>query len=473
MPIFDPDQLQDWTQGEWKSFPTDKISGFSIDSRGIKKGEVFVAIKAERDGHDFLSAAAKNNAAASIVEDLKLEVPLPQLIVKDSIRAFHDIAHNHRLKFEGPVVGVTGSCGKTSTKDILEILLGENEAVCTQGNLNNHLGVPLTLLRSDNEIHNYAVVEAGINQLGEMSMLAKTISPTMVLVTIIAPSHLEGLESVEKIASEKANLFLDSEKTQTVFFPEDCLKYEKFSDRYRNGENVVVLREGEPLSRPSSKEAFYSIWTETNKDGGSPQLRLWQHESPSFSFPIPRLSRGMGRNAALAVLAALKLGVSVQEISERLPRFRPSALRGRCFQGRGRSYLVDCYNANPASMKDSIEFFSSQYSGKPKLYVLAGMEELGENSRELHYEVGSNIKLEEKDFVILIGKKASWMAPAILEQENNESRIIVLPKMEDAVSIVEDFDGVVLFKGSRKNQLEKLLPTWAVEEVKVRNDDKC
>jgi UDP-N-acetylmuramoyl-tripeptide--D-alanyl-D-alanine ligase len=181
----------------------------------------------------------------------------------------------------------------------------------------------------------------------------------------------------------------------------------------------------------------------------------------------------MGRNAALAVLAALKLGVSVQEISERLPRFRPSALRGTCFQGRGRSYLVDCYNANPASMKDSIEFFSSQYSGKPKLYVLAGMEELGENSRELHYEVGSNIKLEEKDFVILIGKKASWMAPAILEQENNESRIIVLPKMEDAVSIVEDFDGVVLFKGSRKNQLEKLLPTWAVEEVKVRNDDKC
>ena len=473
MPIFDPDQLQDWTHGEWKSFPGEEISGFSIDSRGIRKGELFVALKAERDGHDFLSAAAKNNAAASIVEDLKLDVPLPQLLVKDSIRAFHDIAHNHRLKFDGPVVGVTGSCGKTSTKDILEILLGENEAVCTQGNLNNHLGVPLTLLRSDNEIHNYAVVEAGINQLGEMSMLAKTISPTMVLVTIIAPSHLEGLESVEKIASEKANLFLDSDKTQTVFFPEDCLKYEKFSDRYINGENVVVLREGKPLSKPSSKEAFYSIWTETNKDGGSSQLRLWRHESPSFSFPIPKLSKGMGRNTALAVLAALKLGVSVQEISERLPRFRPSALRGRCFQGRGRSYLLDCYNANPASMKDSLEFFNRQYSGIPKLYVLAGMEELGENSRNLHYEVGSNIKLEKDDLVIFIGEKASWMAPAVLENDNCETKIIVLPVMEDAIPIVEDFEGVVLFKGSRSNRLEKLLPTWAVEDNLDRNNEKC
>ena len=165
MPIFDPDQLQDWTHGEWKSFPSEEISGFSIDSRGLQKGELFVALKAERDGHDFLSAASNNNASAGIVEDIKLDVPLPQLLVKDSIRAFHDIAHNHRLKFEGPVVGVTGSCGKTSTKDILEILLGENEAICTKGNLNNYLGVPLTLLRSDNEIHNYAVVEAGINQL--------------------------------------------------------------------------------------------------------------------------------------------------------------------------------------------------------------------------------------------------------------------------------------------------------------------
>ena len=427
----------------------------------------------ERDGHDFLGSAWDNGACAGLVNRVDLSVPIPQLVVSDTLTSFHGIAKGHRGTFDGSVVGVTGSCGKTSTKDTLALIMGEEETLCTEGNLNNHLGVPLTILRMNNDRDKYAVVEAGINQVGEMSMLARTISPDLVIVTLVGHSHLEGLGSVENVAREKAMLFEYSDVNPLVIFPEDCLTFESFSKLYEKGENHIVLKEGEPSGSPKSNEAFYSIWTETNKDGGSWQLRLWQHESPSFSFPIPRLSKGMGRNAALAVLAALNLGVSVQEISERLPRFRPSALRGRCFQGRGRSYLVDCYNANPASMKDSIEFFYSQYSGKPKLYVLAGMEELGEDSRELHNEVGSHIILEEGDFVILIGEKASWIAPAILAQKNNESRVIVLPEMEDAIPIVEDFDGAVLFKGSRLNELEQLLPSWAVDRENVEVPAGC
>ena len=473
MPRFDPDQLEKWSCGTWKESPQANISGFSIDSRKINSGDLFVALNAERDGHDFLSSAEENGACASIVEKVNLNVPLPQLLVKDSLKAFHNIAYQHRLNFKGPVVGITGSSGKTSTKDTLGLLLGEDKALCTEGNLNNHLGVPLTLLRCDNNKHQFAVVEAGINQIGEMAMLAKTISPSIVLVTIIAPSHLEGLETIENIASEKADLFTKSDHTQIVIFPEDCLKYEKFQNRYNSGEGVIVLREGEPTSNPSPLEAFYSIWTETNKMGNSSLLRLWRHGSPSFSFPLPYLSKGMGKNAALAVLAALELGVSVQEISERLPKFRPSTLRGRCFQGRGRSYLVDCYNANPASMKDSIEFFRNQFSGSPKLYVLAGMEELGEDAQNLHYSVGQCIDLEENDFVILIGEKATWMAPALLENGYAENKIIVLSDMNDAVPVVEDFEGVVLFKGSRSNKLENLLPTWAVEENEAGKNDQC
>ena len=111
-------------------------------------------------------SAKENGASGSIVERVKLNVPLPQLLVKDSLIAFHDIAHKHRKKFKGSVVGITGSCGKTSTKDTLGLLLGEYKALCTEGNFNNHLGVPLTLLRCDNWRHEYAVVEAGINQIG-------------------------------------------------------------------------------------------------------------------------------------------------------------------------------------------------------------------------------------------------------------------------------------------------------------------
>ena len=473
MPIFAPDKLEKWSSGTWKERPKEYISGFSIDSRKIESGDLFVAIRAERDGHDFLSSAETKGASASIVENVKLNVPLPQLLVKDSLKAFHEIAHQHRLEFKGPVVGITGSCGKTSTKDTLGLLLGEDRALCTKGNLNNYLGVPLTLLRCDNSKHKYAVVEAGINQIGEMSMLAKTISPNIVVVTIIAPSHLEGLETVDNIASEKADLFTKSDHIQTVIFPEDCLNYKKFLDRYNSGRGVIVLREGEPTSEPSPLEAFYSIWTETNKIGDPSLLRLWRHGFPSFSCRLPYLSKGMGKNAALAVLTALELGVSVQEISERLPRFRPSTLRGKCYQGRGRSYLVDCYNANPASMKDSIDFFKNQFSGLPKLYVLAGMEELGDEGKDLHYSVGGCIDLEEDDLVILIGEKAAWIAPALLAKGYDENKIIVLSKAIDAIPIVEDVDGMVLFKGSRSYELEKLLPSWAVEDDGVEKNEQC
>ena len=140
-----------------------------------------------------------------------------------------------------------------------------------------------------------------------------------------------------------------------MIFPEDCLKYEKFQTCYDSGKGVVVLREGKPKSDPGPNEAFYSIWTETHKNEGPCQLRLWRYGSSSFSLSIPEMSDGMIRNAALAVLAACELGVSVQEISERLPLFRPSALRGKCFQGRGRSYfLVITQILPPCSTRSNI-----------------------------------------------------------------------------------------------------------------------
>jgi UDP-N-acetylmuramoyl-tripeptide--D-alanyl-D-alanine ligase len=449
------------------------MTGFGIDSRKLKTGDIFVAINADRDGHDYLSDAEQNGAVAGLVNKARLDIKLPQLLVKDSFKAFHDIASSHRQKFNGTVVGITGSCGKTSTKDALAILLGENETLYTEGNFNNHLGVPLTLLRIDYENHRKCVVEAGINRIGEMKILSRMISPDIVIVTLIAPSHLEGLINLDTIASEKADLFLKSDRNSTVIFPEDCLKYKEFSSFCKESENVIVLREGQPKDDVKPKESHYSIWTETNKIGSPSLLRLWRHGLPSVSISVPILSRGMGRNIALAVLAACEAGVSVQEISDRLPRFRPSALRGKFFQGRGRSYLLDCYNANPASMEDSIEFFKSKFPSTPKLYVLAGMEELGGNEKIFHVELGKKITGEKNDVFILLGKKASWIAEGLLENGIREDQIIVLMEMSDATPIVEDFNGSVLFKGSRTYELENLLPSWAVEENNAGEESKC
>lgn len=472
MPIFDPELLSKWARGDWKERPGEAITGFSIDSRTISKGDMFVAVSAERDGHDFLRSAQESGAVAGLVERLDLTVPLPQLVVDDTLASFQGIASEHRGNFTGKVVGVTGSCGKTSTKDALGLLMGA-DTLCTEGNLNNHLGVPLTLLRMNNDSHRYAIVEAGINQVGEMSTLARTISPDLVIVTVVGHSHLKGLGSIENVAREKALLFEDSPSAPLVLFPEDCLTYENFLKRRESGVNHIVLREGKPSRPPLATEAFYSIWTETNKNGGSLSLGLWRYGSPFLSFSLPAVTAGMARNAALAVMAACELGVSVQEISERLPQYRPSALRGRRFQGRGRTYLLDCYNANPASMKDSLSFFRDQWPHEAKLYVLGGMEELGEDGPALHRAVGAEIEVMEKDAFILMGEKASWMAEGILEAGARDEQVIVLSEIDDARPIIEDFDGSVLFKGSRLNRLEELLPAWAVDAEAAEDAVEC
>ena len=473
MPFFDSDSLAKWSGGTWKNKPDDSISGFSIDSRSISKGEMFVAIEAERDGHDFLSAAEENGAGAALVKKADLGVPIPQLVVDDTLSAFHRIARGHRSAFRGSVVGITGSCGKTSTKDTLGLLMGKSRTLSTEGNLNNHLGVPLTVLRMNDATHKFAVVEAGINGVGEMNMLARTISPDLVIVTLIGHSHLEGLGSVENVAREKAMLFEGSESDPLVLFPEDCLSYELFSKKSATGKNHLVLKEGKPAREPRRNEAFYSIWTETNKNGGSWMLGLWRHESPFLSLPLPAVSAGMARNVALAVLAACELGVSVQEISDRLPQYRPSALRGRRFQGRGRTYFLDCYNANPSSMKDSIEFFSTQCANLPKLYVLGGMEELGDEGPRLHDEVARKISVGKRDQIVLVGDKAAWMAEGLLAGGAGDDQVMVFDQADDAISLVEDFEGAVLFKGSRLNELERLLPTWAVDETETGDDLEC
>jgi len=193
-------------------------------------------------------------------------------------------------------------------------------------------------------------------------------------------------------------------------------------------------------------------------------LRLWRHESPVLFIPIPYASKGVHANMALSILAACEQGISHQEISERLPQYRPSTLRAASFQGRGRTYFVDCYNANPASMKDSIEFFAEKFNGKAKLYILGGMEELGPQEKELHHEVGKDVQVESSDLFVMIGEKASWFAPGLLDAGAKEEQLMIFNEKELARSLVEDFDGSVLLKGSRVNQLEQLLPSWAVPQ---------
>ena len=140
-------------------------------------------------------------------------------------------------------------------------------------------------------------------------------------------------------------------------------------------------------------------------------------------------------------------------------------MRAASFQGRGRTYYLDCYNSNPSSIRDSLDYFSKKFKGTPKLYALGGMEELGEKERELHRQVGATLLLESNDLVVMIGEKASWFADGIRETGARDEQMIILEDASSARALVEDFEGSVLIKGSRAYQLEQLLPTWAVPEL--------
>src|ERR1051326_9489468 len=209
MPTFAPEDLATWTGGHWTTRPTVPLAGFTMDSRQLRAGQVFIALKTEkRDGHDFLPAAHAAGASAAIVSAPNDLLPLPQLVVNDPLASFQSIAREHRRAFRGPVVGISGRAGKTSTKNLLALLLGGEAAGvrATEGNLNNHIGVPLTLTRLDHAAHKFAVVEAGISQPGEMTPLASMIEPDVAIITLVAPAHLDELGDLAGVARATAAL---------------------------------------------------------------------------------------------------------------------------------------------------------------------------------------------------------------------------------------------------------------------------
>jgi UDP-N-acetylmuramoyl-tripeptide--D-alanyl-D-alanine ligase len=229
-----------------------------MDSRQLRTGEVFVAIRtAQRDGHDFLAAAQAAGASAAIVATPQPALALPQLVVADPLTALQVIARTHRRAFTGPVVGISGSAGKTSTKNLLALLLGGEAGgvLATEGNLNNHLGVPLTLTRLDPAVHKCAVVEAGISAPGEMAPLAAMIEPDVAINTLVAAAHTAELGGLEGVAREKAILPAAVREAGVAIFPRSSAEFPAFRDL---GVRRMIIERAEVI-RPESPPRTASI----------------------------------------------------------------------------------------------------------------------------------------------------------------------------------------------------------------------
>jgi UDP-N-acetylmuramoyl-tripeptide--D-alanyl-D-alanine ligase len=453
MPSFDPDFVAAATGGTWTARPAGPCTGWAIDTRTLRPGEGFAALATgRRDGHEFLAEAARRGAAAAMVSRPAAETALPQLAVADTLAALQALARAHRGRFAGRVVAVTGSAGKTSTKDLLAVLLGdEGRVAATEGNLNNHIGVPLTLLRLDGGRHDFAVVEAGISERGEMDVIAALASPDAALVTTVAPAHLEGLGTVEGVAAEKARLAAHLRPGGFVVLPAACASFRAFRELEAPGFAAVAAGQAAEAARGLRPVPF------TIEHAGEATRIGVAWGGRVEAFALRRATPGMASNAVLAVIAGLALGVEPGAMRARIGRWRPAALRGEVRRSGKRTVYLDCYNANPASMADALEgFLAVAPEGAPRLYVVGCMEELGAAAAALHRAAGERWPLRAQDQLIVFGAHAADLAAGAAAAAPG-ARIVVEPGRDEAAAMVRGFEGAVFVKGSRRHALEDLL----------------
>ncbi len=460
-PRFTPDELAAATGGRWTGAPPAALDGVSTDTRTLAAGGLFVALRGERfDGHDHLGEAAARGAVAAIVSEAWLAArpagaapPLPALSVQDPLAALGAVARHHRRRFHLPMVAVTGSNGKTTTREMIAAILATRGPVLkTEGNLNNEVGVPLTLLRLDAS-HLSAVIEMGMNHPGEIARLAAIAEPQVGLVTLAAPAHLEGLGTVEAVADAKAELYQGLPQGGIVVASADDARMLKralasgrrmltfASGRGRRGD-VVVLE-----IRAQSVEGLRFVLGIGNRE---------------VEVHIPGLvGAHNARNAAAAACAAIALGCTDREIVRGLAAVRPVGRRLRLERLPSGVQLVDdCYNANPASMTAALEVLRdlAAAGGARAVAVLGDMLELGAFEGEAHRALGEEAARAGVATLAAFGPRARATAEAA-----RAAGLADTFHTEDPDALAAFVRGrlqpsdVLLVKGSRGMKLERLV----------------
>jgi UDP-N-acetylmuramoyl-tripeptide--D-alanyl-D-alanine ligase len=454
MPLFTPADLAAWTGGAWHGATPPALGPLVADTRRLRPGEVFIAlVTAKRDGHEFLETARAAGASAAIVQRVSEDVDLPQLLVADPAKAWRAVAAAHRQHFTGPVIGVTGSVGKTSTKELLREIFAPG-AHATQANENNLLGVPLTLCALDPVASRAAIIEAGVSEPGEMAELAAMIRPDLALITLIAPAHLEKLGTLDQVAREKALLARAVRAGGWTVLPASCLQYEAF--RHLPEPVAVVAPAGDAMPAGSVARRFRYRAERRPRNGW--RLGISEEGGPERSWSLPPVTPGLAANAALAVVAAQLLGVADDRIQAGLVAWRPAPLRGELLRYGNKTFLADCYNANPASLADALAGFAMSVDPVlPRLYILGSMAELGPDAAALHRAAVSSLQLRANDHALLLGPHAEDYRAALLAAGHQPQQARAVP-IEEAEEEVNHFAGAIFLKGSRAYALERLLP---------------
>jgi UDP-N-acetylmuramoyl-tripeptide--D-alanyl-D-alanine ligase len=436
-----------------------EITGVSIDSRNIKEGELFVALKGDRfDGHDFVPDAIRNGAWGALVVRSALEKKssslggLKNIIpVEDTLSALQKMSWMHRKKFSIPIVGITGSNGKTTTKEMLALILKQNGPVLkNEGNLNNHIGVPLTLLKL-NAGHRAGVVEMGMSAAGEIDALARLINPTIGVITNIGPAHLEFFGSMDKVAEAKGELLDNLKPEATAVLNADDPFLGTLRSRF-NGRIVTFgIRNKSNVSASSVRQELDHTDFTITAEGSAANVRLYAVGTHNIY------------NALAAAASATALGVPIDAVKSGLDDFSPVAGRSEIKEIEGRTVFADYYNANPASMDAAIRTLVSLATGRRSVAVLGDMLELGAAGASAHRAAGRIVAQSGVSVLVTFGKLAKHIAEGALEAGMPNDRVLEAPTHAGAAQLIRKLSSpgdVVLIKGSRGMKMEKILEAF-------------
>jgi UDP-N-acetylmuramoyl-tripeptide--D-alanyl-D-alanine ligase len=422
------------------------FSGVSIDSRTLEPGELFFALRGERvDGHAFAGAAAARGAAGAVVERA-VDAPLPQVVVRDAVAALGALAQAWRSRFDLTVVGVGGSNGKTTTKELLaSVLVGAGPTLATRGNLNNQLGVPLTILGLE-PAHRYAVIEMGANHPGEIAALAAIAQPTIALVTNAGDEHLEGFGDLAGVAHAEGEMFAALPPSGVAVINADDPFHDLWQTMARCARRIgfgmdapAEVRATGPQSRIESG-AFVTVFTLVVANA---QARV----------RLGLAGRHNVLNALGAAAAAHAAGVPLATIVAGLERMCPVRGRLQLMEGPHGAWLIDdSYNANPSSVRAGIDVLCS-LPGEHWL-VLGEMAELGAHTEASHTGIGDYARRAGVSRLFALGAAARHAVAAFGARA---SWFDDMARLGDAVAADLDAGVTVLIKGSRVNRLERVV----------------
>jgi len=432
------------------------VSDVVTDSRKAVEGAVFIALRGENfDGHDFVGETLEKGAVACIVDKRYENVNgYSVIVVEDTLKALGAVAAYYRSRFSIPSVGITGSVGKTSTKDMVSCVLSKKyEVLKTEGNFNNEIGLPLTAFRLSNAT-DIAVFEMGMSNFGEISRLTRIAQPDTAIITNIGMSHIEHLGSQDNILKAKLEIIegMSGDEGTLIVNGDDPFL-----------QSVVGTLPFETLTYGIENEKCDIVATDLKKtsEGTTFSVKI-EGEIREVTVNTPGLHHVY--NALAAMLAGVKYNMPLQSVIDGVADFVPQGMRQNIIKLENSVIIKDCYNASPTSMKSGIEVLctvqpADKVLSHRRVAVLADMLELGEFSEKSHLDVGAMVAANNVDCLVTVGNYAKYIAQGALENGFSKSALYVFSDNDEAKSqimrILQPND-IVLFKGSRGMRLEQI-----------------